>query len=91
MRSKSRIQQLKDRMSPAYAIKSFLTQQELDKLYSLWTSTQNNAIEKNTGPITVNFKDIKDSDIIKIVIQKIKLEKTVNAGEDNFFIQIVLM
>ena len=74
MRSKSRIQQLKDRMSPAYAIKSFLTQQELDKLYSLWTSTQNYAIEKNTGPITVNFKDIKDSDIVKIVIQKIKNE-----------------
>ena len=74
MRSKLRIQKLKDRMSPAYAIKSFLTQQELDKLYSLWTSTQNNAIEKNTGPITVNFKDIKDSDIVKIVIQKIKNE-----------------
>ena len=74
MRSKLRIQKLKDRMSPAYAIKSFLTQQELDKLYSLWTSTQNYAIEKNTGPITVNFKDIKDSDIVKIVIQKIKNE-----------------
>ncbi len=78
MRSKSRIQQLKDRMSPAYAIKRFLTKQELEKLYSLWISTQNNAIEKNTGPITVNFKDIKDSDIIKMVIQKIKTE----IGED---------
>ena len=78
MRSYDTIEKLQDRLSPAYCIENFLTDLELGKLYELWTSTQAHAIEKNTGPITVNFKDIKDSDIIKIVIQKIKNE----IGED---------
>jgi hypothetical protein len=78
MRNYATIEKLQDRLSPAYCIQNFLTDLELVKLYDLWTSTQLHTIEKNTGPITVNLKDIKDSNIIKLVIQKIKNQ----LGED---------
>ncbi|MBO01936.1 MAG: hypothetical protein CMG35_04785 [Candidatus Marinimicrobia bacterium] len=78
MRDPSTIKKLQDRMSPAYCISNFLTEQNLSDLYSVWLSTQDSAIEKNTGPITVNLKDIRHEKIIKDVIQKIKNE----IGED---------
>ena len=72
IRRDQHIHKLKERMSPAYSIENFLSTQELNDLYSLWNSKQECAITKNTGPITVNLKDIRDSDIIKCVIKKIQ-------------------
>ena len=72
MRSAERIADLKQRMTSAYIIENFLTASEIEKLYTLWLDKKNTSITKNTGPITVNFKDIKFSPIIKFLIEKIK-------------------
>ena len=92
VRRDQHIHKLKERMSPAYSIENFLSTQELNELYSLWNSKQECAITKNTGPITVNLKDISDSDIIKCVIKKYKnkLVMNVDVGAANFSILMFL-
>ena len=73
-RRQQHIQGLKNRMSNAYSIENFLSDIEVTELFKLWQDKKGYAITKNTGPVTVNFKDIKDSKIIQNVIKKIKSE-----------------
>ena len=61
IRRQQHIKSLKDRMSNAYSIENFLSDEELTELFKLWQDKKGFAITKNTGPVTVNFKDRRSS------------------------------
>ncbi len=73
MRTVEQIQKIKETVSNPYAVKDFLSSDDVDYLVKLFESQEieSNKVYKNTGPITLDIKSYLEDPIISKIIDKL--------------------
>lgn len=79
MRSKHSIENIKKNISDPYSIEKVLTDLDIEHLVKLFDSIEiyddgrNRKIKKNTGPVTLDIKNYLQDDVVKKILENIKL------------------
>lgn len=74
MRNQKQIDAIKSRIVEPYAIDNFITYREVEMLVSLFQTTNDNKVHKNTGPVTLFIDDYLNLPIFKTLFEKIEKE-----------------
>jgi hypothetical protein len=73
MRTPEKIQKIKETISDPYAVKDFLSSDDVSHLIKLFESQEleSNKVYKNTGPITLDIKPYLEDPIVARIIDKL--------------------
>jgi hypothetical protein len=76
MRTPEQIQKIKETISDPYAVKDFLSSDDVSHLIKLFDSQeiQSNKVYKNTGPITLDIKQFLGDPVVAKIIDKLTEE-----------------